>query len=205
MLFGDLNECKINSAASLKGEKLPDSYLPPRDMRKVLKRLEKQGIYIHIEGKKHIKEEAKSRPGKSKFSNEIRPRLKGRPSMYKISDYVDKFSKVISKPEACKLLNDSLLKSNLFYSVLKFVLKAFWYALRKDKTILQNLFKAFNINISKSNLDAIVYPLIERMTSLDDAALEELIDKSSKSAIEKKLLLDEFFLVGMFNPKRILS
>ena len=131
MHASDFNENEINSTVPLKSEKLPDSYLHPRDMRKVLMVCEEIGFYIHIEGKKDIKKEAKSRPGRSK--SEIK-KIKGRPSRYKIANDIDKFSKVLSKPQARELLNESLLKSNLFYSYLKFISKAFWYALRKDKT-----------------------------------------------------------------------
>jgi hypothetical protein len=99
------------------------------------------------------------------------------------------------------LLNESLLKSNLFYSYLKFISKAFWYALRKDKTPAEKVFRAANISISKYDLEAVVNPIIDKIVSLDDAALEELIDQASKSSIEKQLLLDESCLLGMFNPK----
>jgi hypothetical protein len=190
----DLNERDNTSAVSLKGKKLqPGTYLHPRDMSKLLKYLEQVGVYIHIEGKKAIKKEAKSRPGKKPY-NETKPTIKGRPSMYKISNDCEKFSKVLSKPEARELLNDSLTKSNLFYSYLRFTLKAFCYAIRNDKTIVEKMFKITNIDLDKSCIDF--------MVSLDDTALEELVDQAILSAIGKHVSFDDkFFLAGMINPK----
>lgn len=59
LAVGDLNEHYNTSAVSLKGKKLqPGTYLHPRDMSKLLKRLEKAGICINIKGKKAIKKKA---------------------------------------------------------------------------------------------------------------------------------------------------
>jgi hypothetical protein len=196
LAVGDLNEHDNTSAVSLKGKKLqPGTYLHPRDMSKLLKRLEKACICINIKGKKDIKKEAKSRPGKSKsFSSETKPTIRGRPSKYKITDDVERFSKVLSKPDARELLNDSLTKSNLFYSYLRFTLKAFCYAIRNDKTVVEKIFRITNIDLDKSCIDF--------MVSLDDTSLEESVDQAILSAIGKHVSFDDkFFLAGMINPK----
>jgi len=82
---------------------------------------------------------------------------------------------VLSKPEARELLNDSLTKSILFCSYLRFTLEAFCYAIRNDKTIVEKMFRITDIDLDKSCIDF--------MVSLHDTALEELVDQTIFSVI----------------------
>ena len=112
---------------------------------KVLKVLAQNNIYDHIYGKKEIKHLlGRGKPGKRKSydtTENTGKRLGGKPSAYKISKKFEALLKLMEKPEACDAIRKVLVKSNLAYKIEKFVTLAFYFAIKKDPIIAQNLFR----------------------------------------------------------------
>lgn len=72
-------------------------FLHPRDLRGVTKKLESQGIFIHLEGKEEIRrqEHCKTRrPGKKSSSYEVHDDHGGKQSAYKVTEEVEKLKRL---------------------------------------------------------------------------------------------------------------
>ena len=116
---GQLNEKLANDIRNTITESYPTldlednnqfkGFLNPRDLReRVLKKLEKEDIFIHLEGKNKIRsqENKMHRPGRKSSSDEVHNGTGGKQSAYIITDEVEKLKKAIESPEAIDYLYD---------------------------------------------------------------------------------------------------
>ena len=114
---GQLNEKLANDIRNTITESYPTldlednnqfkGFLNPRDLReRVLKKLEKEDIFIHLEGKNKIRsqENKMHRPGRKSSSDEVHNGTGGKQSAYIITDEVEKLKKAIESPEAIDYL-----------------------------------------------------------------------------------------------------
>jgi hypothetical protein len=176
-----------------------DRYLHPRALSEILNVLAQDNIYDHIYGKKEIKHLlGRRKPGKRKnydTTENTGKRLGGKPSAYKISKKFEALIRLMEKPEACEAIRKVLVESKLAYKIEKFVTLAFYFAVKKDPIIAQNLFRMVSPYYDlKENDDVKEYHNL--IASLDDSQLEKLAEDCSKITVEKRIY-DVHFLIGL--------
>lgn len=169
----DLEDMMLTQASS-------NRFLHPRKLTKVLRQLEKMGIFFHIKTKSEIRdlERGKRRAGKKPSSEDNRD-LGGKPSGYKSTKEFEKFKNVIEKPEAVELLYDEIVKSGLAQKLIKFILLAFWHAAKMDETYFDKSvrFGAAFFQDTLQNEDNANFEAIHKsLEVLDDNQLEQLAD-----------------------------
>jgi hypothetical protein len=166
-------------------------FLHPRDLReRVLKPLENQGIFIHLEGKEEIRrqERERHRPGKKRSSDEVRDDDHGgRPSAYKVTEEVEKLKKAMKKPGSIDYLYEKIINSNLAHKIEKFNMSALFHATKIDETAIHKLMGVeaalIQGNIKEENT-ADFRLLHKGFQLVDDNQLEQLADNVAKSLIE---------------------
>ena len=85
----------------------PKVFLNPRSLREnVLKILEKEGIFINISSNKEIRhlERARRNPGKKSSSEQVKSDRGGKPSVYVVTEDLEKLNKAMEKPSAVDFL-----------------------------------------------------------------------------------------------------
>lgn len=189
---GQLNEKLANDIRNTITESYPildlednnqfKGFLNPRDLReRVLKKLEKEDIFIHLEGKNKIINKM-HRPGRKKSSDEVNNDTGGKQSAYIITDEVEKLKKAIESPEAIDYLYDKIINSNLAYKFTKFNVLAFFHAAKLDVKSTHKLLGigAFMMenNIKEKN-DSILL-MLQRLQFYDDHQLEQYADKAAQ-------------------------
>jgi hypothetical protein len=157
-------------------------YIHPSDLREVLKKLEKIGVFFHMTTKDEIKdlERGKRHAGKKPSSYEGNRDRGGKPSAYRLTEDFKKLKNVIEKPGAVELLFEEIAKSRLAYKLIKFLLLAFWYAAKMDETISHKLvgFGAAFFQDALQDEDTANFEAIhKRLQVLDDNHLEQLTDE----------------------------
>ena len=112
-----------------------DIFLHPRKLTKVLKQLEKIGIFFNIKTKDQIidLERGKRRPGKKTSHEDIRD-LGGKPSIYKSTKEFEKLKNVMENHEAVEFLYDEIAKSGLAHKLIRFLVLTCWHAAKMDET-----------------------------------------------------------------------
>ena len=101
----------------------PDIYLDPRRITEMLQKLESVDVYLNIKGKKQIKlHRGKIKSGRREKHDQTTTNPEGRPSSYKITDFLQKLKRVMAKPEAQDLLYKQLKQSKLLYRYEKFII-----------------------------------------------------------------------------------
>jgi hypothetical protein len=119
-----------------------DAYINSTDMTKILHKLVSAGIYLNIEGKNEVRRQSKrGKRGKPKGSDITYTKQSGRPSVYKISERVEKLRALMSKPEASDRLRKALVESGLEFKVQKFLLQALYYAAKDDQSVAEKLLR----------------------------------------------------------------
>jgi hypothetical protein len=111
-----------------------DLFLHPHDLTKVLKQLEKMGIFLNVKTKNQIRELERGKRHAGKKTHEDDRDLGGKPSVYKLTEEFEKLNNVIEKPEAAEMLYDEILRSRLAHNLIRFILLAFWHAAKMDGT-----------------------------------------------------------------------
>jgi hypothetical protein len=117
-------------------------FLDPRDFReRVTKILEDADIFLHLEGKKEIRNrEHKTRhPGRKKSSDEVHVDRGGKQSAYTITEEVDKLKKTIKKPGAIEYVYEKIMSSNLPHRFAKFSLLVFFHIAKLDEVSLHKM------------------------------------------------------------------
>jgi hypothetical protein len=172
------------------GEGGPNRYLHPRDMTKVLKGLENEGIFLNITGKKEIRhlQHRLPHPGRKSSSDEDHNDLGGKPFGYKVTEEFAKLKKAMEKPQVLDLLHKKLIKTGLAYRLLKFNNLAFLHATKMDQTILPKIIRwgaAFTQDDLKQgeNESSSFISFYEQLQLLDDNQLEQFAAVGAESLI----------------------
>ncbi len=108
-----------------------NAYLGSSHMTENLRFLEALGAYQNITNKKEIKHRDKK---------VVRDDRGGKPSRYRITTKVEYIKYLMNKPEACDLLRNRLFKLNIYYEYQKLVLTGLFYAAKKNKAFVKNVF-----------------------------------------------------------------
>ena len=151
---------------------------------RVLKKLEKEDIFIHLEGKNKIRSQENKmyRPGRKSSSDEVHNDTGGKQSAYIITDEVEKLKKAIESPEAIDYLYDKIINSNLAYKFAKFNVLAFFHAAKLDVESTRKLLgigaSMMEDNIKEKN-DSILL-MLQRLQLCDDHQLEQYADKAAQ-------------------------
>jgi hypothetical protein len=168
-------------------------FLHAPDLREVLKKLENQGIFIHLEGKKEIKlqEQHKThRPGKKSSSDEVRGDDRGgKQSAYKVTEEVKKLKNAMEKPGAIDFLYEKLIKTGLAHKLEKFKMSACLHAAKMDETAAHKMMGA-EASLMQDTIrqeDTINFKLLhQRLQSFDDNQIEQYADNIAKLLIEDR-------------------
>jgi hypothetical protein len=157
-----------------------DTYINSTDMTKILHRLASAGVYQNIEGKDEVRRQSRRiQKGRPEKSDKTPTKPLGRPSVYKLSERVEKLRALMSKPEASDRLRKAL--NRLAYENKKFILQAMYYAARDDKSAVEKLFRVVNhdpIKIPK------LKEFLELFCASDESQLDEITDKFAKIIVE---------------------
>ena len=128
--------------------------LSPSNMNFVLETLVDIGLLESITGRNAIKRNLHRYPGRSNSGSKdtFAERFHGRPSAYKKSSRVNKLQKLITNPQARKLVYTTLRNSGILYNYEKFCLASFFIALKKidvskSDSIAQRILKATGGNV----------------------------------------------------------
>lgn len=179
-------------------------FLHPRDLReRVLKKLEDEGIFIHLEGKEEIRrqEHKTRRPGKRGSSEDIRDEDHGgKQSAYKVTEEVEKINKVMEKPGAIDFLYEKIINSGLAHKIEKFKMLAFFHATKKDETAIQKMM-GVGASLTQGHIkeeDIANFTLLHKGFQLvDDNQLEQWADNIAKSLIEDRGYYALLSIVGL--------
>jgi hypothetical protein len=155
-----------------------DFFLNPRDLTKVLKQLEKMGIFLNIRTRNKIREleRGKRCPGKNPHQDKDPG---GKPSVYKLTEEFEKLKNVIEKPEAVEILYEEIAKSGLAHKLIRFLLLAFWHAAKMDEKYFGTGvgYGAALFQDTLEEEDRIKFKAIHKsLQELDNRQLEQLAD-----------------------------
>jgi hypothetical protein len=168
-------------------------FLHPRDFReRVLKKLEDEGIFIHLEGKEEIRrqEHKTRRPGKKGSSEDLRDEDHGgKQSAYKVTEEVKKLKNAMEKPGAIDFLYEKLIKTGLAHKLAKFKMLACLHAAKIDEAVLHKIM-GIGASLMQDNIkqqDTTNFKLLhQRLQLFDDNQLEQHADNIAKSLIEDR-------------------
>jgi hypothetical protein len=192
---GQLNETLANDIRNTITESYPTldlehnnqfkGFLNPRDLReRVLKKLEKEDIFIHLEGKNKIRsqENKMHRPGRKSSSDEVHNGTGGKQSAYIITDEVEKLKKAIESPEAIDYLYEKIINSNLAFKFAKFNVLAFLHAAKLDEISTQKLLDigAAMMQDNIKEKDDSIPVFLQRLQFCDDRQLEQYVDEAAQ-------------------------
>jgi hypothetical protein len=191
----------LNSEENEDGSK---GFLHPRDLReRVLKKLEDEGIFIHLEGKEEIRrqEHKTRRPGRKGSSEDIRDEDHGgKQSAYKVTEKVEKIKKAMEKPGAIDFLYEKIIKSGLAHKLTKFMMSALLHAIKMDKTVVHKMM-AVGASLIQGNIseeDTADFTVLHRgLLLVDDNQLEQFADKVTKSLIEDRGYYELLSIAGL--------
>jgi len=189
---------------SEENEDLSKGFLHPRDLReRVLKPLENQGIFIHLEKKAEIrsKERKRHHPGKKSSSDEVRDDDHGgRPSAYIITEEVKKLKEAMKKPGAIEFLYEKIIKSGLAHRFTKFKMLADLHAIKIDETAVHKMM-GVGASLMQDNIkeeDTANFKILHQGFQLvDDNQLEQYADNIAKSLIEDRGHYALLYIAGL--------
>jgi hypothetical protein len=200
---GELNETLANDIRrtipedyiklrSAENEDYPKGFLHPRDLRGVTKKLENQGIFIHLEGKEEIRQQEHKtrRPGKKSSSDKVRDDDRGgRQSAYKVTEEFKKLKMAMEKPGAIDFLYEKVIESGLAHKLAKFKMSACLHAAKIDETAAQKMMGvgALLIQDNIRQEDTANFKLLhQRLQLFDDNQIEQYADNIAKLLIEDR-------------------
>lgn len=119
-------ECNKNNGAR---------FLHPRDLSGVLKKFEKHGILLHIEGKERIKDLLhKKHYGKKSLLSVLTQHSRGgKLSVYLVREDVDKLKRAMEKPKALDYLYNLVIKSGLAHKIMKYLMLATLHGIKMNE------------------------------------------------------------------------
>jgi hypothetical protein len=118
----------IITVNGLADEIVSNKYITDSTLSKVYKKFKREGLLIHINSKRQLKN---FRDKKTKKHKNIY-KTRGRISFYTISPDVEEVRKVLSNPKAVEIINNGLKESGLLYECMEFIFKAFFYLMRRN-------------------------------------------------------------------------
>jgi hypothetical protein len=164
-----------------------NAYLGASHMTENLRILQALDAYENITNKKEIKHQDK---------RVVRDERGGKPSRYRITSKVENIKYLMNKPEACVLLRNRLVKLNVFYEYMKLVLTGLFYAAKKNKTIVKNVFRI----VPPQNYPR-DFTFIEVLSSINEDKFLNDVERATQSYIDYQKDIPEFWLiVNLFFP-----
>jgi hypothetical protein len=148
-------------------------YLNSPDLSKVLKLLENAGLLVNIRGKQNIKQQSpKSIPRKQKTES----RREGYHSIYKISNKVEDYKKILSNPEAIILINKTLKESGLLEKAYRNMFINIFHAITTANERMEKLFtQSIPTSVGYGTISTSDWKLLtEYLLSCNKTQLEEL-------------------------------
>lgn len=176
------NTSTSNEVLTLNGlakEIVSNKYVTDSTLSKVYKKFKREGLLIHIENKRQLKNFRAQRTKKHKNIYKTR----GRISFYTISPYVEEVRRVLSNPKAVEIINNSLKKSGLLYECMEFVVKAIFYSMRRNASeeeieVLKN---------AVGTLSTKLYPNLE-LDMKDWQSFKESLSSQDEKLFEKEAI-----------------
>jgi hypothetical protein len=129
-------ESLINDTRFEQGnQKHSQHYLDSRRMSEVLRFLRDRRVLRHIEGKQDIRKEMHWLPGRigSHSLDTFNERFRGKPSADLKTDNLERILRLLQKPRARSIVYEALKETNILYEFERFMLSAFYIALKKRK------------------------------------------------------------------------
>jgi len=151
------------------------------DLSKVLKSLKNAGLFLNPRGKKNIKQQSpKSIPRKQKTGES---RREGYHSMYKISNKVDDYKRILSNHQAVKHINKTLkeLESGVLEKAYYHMFMNSFHAITKGNERMDKLFtQSIPMSVGSEAISTSNWNIFrEHLLSLDKTQLEELAKEST--------------------------
>ena len=178
-------------------------FLHPRDLRqKVLKELERHGIFIHLGRIEEIRhyEQDPHRPGRRPSSNVARRDRGGKRSVYIVTDRVEKLKKAMKKPQALDYLYDKVIRSGLAHQLAKYSFAALFHASKMDERVLHRLVgigaSFYQTSMTEKDITNLKIEF-QILQSLDDNQIDEQADLIARYAIEDRGFYALLFASGL--------
>jgi len=177
-----------------------DVYIDSADLTQILRSFVGLNIYQNIIGKNEVRgirrRVQRGRPLKN--SDEPNTKPSGRPSVYKITQEVERLQVLMLKPAARNRIRKAVIESGLVYKYLKHLLQMLYYAARQDKSVADKLFRAFASEDIAKNPE--IKESFEKFLELDESKLDVVSDEIARISADKYLRYDGFiFLGGVFD------
>jgi hypothetical protein len=169
------------------------AYINSTNMTEILQCLTMGNIYQNITGKNEVRRLSRKRQRGRPKESETNTKLLGRPSVYKITQKVEKLKALISKPEASDRIRKALVETQLVYKYLKFLLQAAYYVARQDKSVADKLFRALAPDIIKNSQ---IKKSLEKFWELDESELDEVSDEVARISADTYPRYDAFLFVS---------
>ena len=206
MMDKSLNDLRDLTAVQAEEGSELSQYLTSPEINFVLETLEDANILDNIIGKEAIKHELNRMPGRAKKEKDedtFGERFGGRPSAYKKSETMNKLSRLLrSKPQARDLVYKTLKDSKILFNYERFVLSAFYLALRKSgpidiskkDSIAQKILRATGYDHIDERK---VKSLREEILKLNPDQIKQFAAERAKISVERRKD-DANFLLGLF-------
>ena len=119
------------------------------------------------------------------------------PSVYKITQKVEKLKVLMSKSEASDRIRKALIDSGLVYKYEKFTFQVLYYVIRHDKSAADKLLRLF---VSPTFVkDPQFKTFKENLSSLDECELDQVADKAARISVETHSYDGFLFVGGLFD------
>jgi hypothetical protein len=178
-------------------------FLHPRDLREgVLEKLEKEGIFLHLEGKKEIRNQQykTARLGRKSSSDKVHDDRGGKRSAYIITEEVMKLKKAMEKPGAIDFLHNKVIGSGLAHQLTKFQMLAFLNAAKMNEAAIHNMIGAgasfFQDKIGEDDYESSKI-MHQNLQLCGDNQLDQYADNMTKSLIEDRGYYALLFIAGL--------
>jgi hypothetical protein len=190
----------IDVASQLQNNEFVKKFLSPHDLRMdVLKKLEDQGIFIHLTTEEEIRRQQDRRShsyGRSS-STTIYNERGGRLSVYILADDVERLKRAMEKTGSIEYLYREMIKSGLAEKLFKFHALAFLHAAKLDKRVLDMAIGAGASFFQESQGTVDTAKAFQQLQQIDDNKLEQTIDSQIKSIVEDRGYYSMLSLAGL--------
>jgi hypothetical protein len=176
-------------------------FLSPHDLRMgVLKKLEDQGIFIHLTTEEEILRRQDGRSHSHEGSSSAKPYNErgGKLSIYILADDVERLKKAMEKPGSIEYLYRKIMKSRLAEKLFKFQALAFLHAAMLDKRVLDIAMGAGAKFFQEPQSRVDTAKSFQQLQQIDDSQLEQAIDGRIKSIVEDRGYYGMLSLAGLF-------
>src|SRR6185437_425797 len=190
----------IDVASQLQNNEFVKKFLSPHDLRMdVLKKLDDQGIFIHLTTEEEIRRQQDRRShsyGRSS-STTIYNERGGRLSVYILADDVERLKRAMEKTGSIEYLYREMIKSGLAEKLFKFHALAFLHAAKLDKRVLDMAIGAGASFFQESQGIVDTAKAFQQLQQIDDNKLEQTIDSQIKSIVEDRGYYSMLSLAGL--------